>query len=417
MEYLPALDINYWDENGDGLIERPNTDYSNEMRAVWESFLASMQYDPVQQGQAYLFVIPGITEGGDVRGYMPIKSRYGFVTADATTRAVAHELGHGVFNLRHTFSEENSFTLPQGETDNLMDYSTGTELWKYQWDFIHNPEGGWHIFEDVEEGMIEIENGSFITYNGSINSNSDIFENDGFNLFYQTELGKTFVNIFTLRNSSVFPLYTNLAAKKWLKYKFSHSLKYYNGEEWISVSEISQEDILNLKICFFIQFYEGLSQGIEGAYSFSHEAFIHGKNKYLIAKNILENINVYSDEDIALALNRIIYTGMLEGSGVMGSKDHAEFLEGENQEMTEFIKQLLALNPNKKEEIFDELKTELRQYSNPIGTYEEIDDYFQNKYNKSSVEIVQIFLMNEFEEYYEEYFEDWYNDLVNDYNN
>ncbi|WP_157754507.1 hypothetical protein [Salinivirga cyanobacteriivorans] len=152
VEYLPALDINYWDENGDGLIERPNTDYSNEMRAVWESFLASMQYDPVQQGQAYLFVIPGITEGGDVRGYMPIKSRYGFVTADATTRDVAHELGHGVFNLRHTFSEENSFTLPQGETDNLMDYSTGTELWKYQWDFIHNPEGGWHIFEDVEEG-------------------------------------------------------------------------------------------------------------------------------------------------------------------------------------------------------------------------------------------------------------------------
>ncbi len=152
VEYLAALDINYWDENGDGLIERPNTDYSNEMRAVWESFLASMQYDPVQQGQAYLFVIPGITEGGDVRGYMPIKSRYGFVTAEATTRDVAHELGHGVFNLRHTFSEENSFTLPQGETENLMDYSTGTELWKYQWDFIHNPEGGWHIFEDVEEG-------------------------------------------------------------------------------------------------------------------------------------------------------------------------------------------------------------------------------------------------------------------------
>ncbi|ALO13779.1 hypothetical protein L21SP5_00144 [Salinivirga cyanobacteriivorans] len=103
MEYLPALDINYWDENGDGLIERPNTDYSNEMRAVWESFLASMQYDPVQQGQAYLFVIPGITEGGDVRGYMPIKSRYGFVTADATTRDVAHCLSRESGNLATEF--------------------------------------------------------------------------------------------------------------------------------------------------------------------------------------------------------------------------------------------------------------------------------------------------------------------------
>jgi hypothetical protein len=100
------------------------------MRAVWQSFLASMQYDPVETGEAYIFVILGITDGGDVHGYMPIKSRYGFVTAQASTRDVAHELGHGVFNLRHTFSEENSFTLQEGDTENLMDYSSGTELWK-----------------------------------------------------------------------------------------------------------------------------------------------------------------------------------------------------------------------------------------------------------------------------------------------
>ena len=29
--------------------------------------------------------------------------------------------------------------------------------WKCQWDFIHDPEGGWHIFEDVEEGEIRME--------------------------------------------------------------------------------------------------------------------------------------------------------------------------------------------------------------------------------------------------------------------
>jgi hypothetical protein len=33
-----------------------------------------------------------------------------------------------------------------------MDYSTGTELWKYQWDFTHNPQGGWFVFEDESEG-------------------------------------------------------------------------------------------------------------------------------------------------------------------------------------------------------------------------------------------------------------------------
>jgi len=33
-----------------------------------------------------------------------------------------------------------------------MDYSAGTELFKYQWDYIHNPEGGWFVWEDSEEG-------------------------------------------------------------------------------------------------------------------------------------------------------------------------------------------------------------------------------------------------------------------------
>jgi len=42
--------------------------------------------------------------------------------------------------------------LPEGSTQNLMDYSAGTELFKYQWDYIHNPEGGWFVFEDSEEG-------------------------------------------------------------------------------------------------------------------------------------------------------------------------------------------------------------------------------------------------------------------------
>jgi hypothetical protein len=54
-----------------------------------------------------------------------------------------------------------------------MDYSSGTELFKYQWDFIHNPEGGWFVFEDSEEaqavtyGYVEkiIDNTAYVTLN------------------------------------------------------------------------------------------------------------------------------------------------------------------------------------------------------------------------------------------------------------
>jgi len=105
-------------------------------------------------GTTYLFIVPGFKDNPSMVGYMPLKSNYGFLTPQATTRDAAHELGHGVFNLRHTFSTNNMVNLPEGSTQNLMDYSAGTELFKYQWDFIHNPEGGWFVWEDVEEGAM-----------------------------------------------------------------------------------------------------------------------------------------------------------------------------------------------------------------------------------------------------------------------
>jgi len=58
---------------------------------------------------------------------MTIKGQCGFiflnnVSADGVARVATHELGHGIFSLRHTLSTKNTVTLPQGNTDNLMDY-------------------------------------------------------------------------------------------------------------------------------------------------------------------------------------------------------------------------------------------------------------------------------------------------------
>ncbi|MDX9771734.1 MAG: hypothetical protein RBT19_15330, partial [Tenuifilaceae bacterium] len=131
-------------------LEVNTTDYSEDMRAMMRAYV--MQRNTVP-GTTYLFIVPGFKDNPSMVGYMPLKSNYGFLTPQATTRDAAHELGHGVFNLRHTFSTNNMVNLPEGSTQNLMDYSAGTELFKYQWDFIHNPEGGWFVWEDSEEGM------------------------------------------------------------------------------------------------------------------------------------------------------------------------------------------------------------------------------------------------------------------------
>ncbi|MEQ8581075.1 MAG: hypothetical protein RIC30_08710, partial [Marinoscillum sp.] len=94
-------------------------------------------------------------------GFMPFKRQYGYIWTGSTgdlPRTIAHELAHGAFRLRHTFSPE-AFIATQGSTDNLMDYSSSgagssgaTHLYKHQWDNVHNPEGVTSWLQDDEEG-------------------------------------------------------------------------------------------------------------------------------------------------------------------------------------------------------------------------------------------------------------------------
>ena len=86
---------------------------------------------------------------------MPKKRAYGFVylhehdQGEPVAKTIAHELGHGLFRLEHTFEAYPALT--KGSTNNLMDYGRGTRLHKYQWDLVHNPEAmlGW--FQEEQE--------------------------------------------------------------------------------------------------------------------------------------------------------------------------------------------------------------------------------------------------------------------------
>jgi len=133
--------------------------YNSEMNGVIEAF--KTWKGKLNSDAAYLFLVP--KADGGLQGYMPFNRSFGFVVApadangnvDAATlaRTAAHELGHGIFSLRHTFSTKNVVTLAQGTTDNLMDYSgtTATRLNKYQWDLIHDPNGVLFAWAEEEE--------------------------------------------------------------------------------------------------------------------------------------------------------------------------------------------------------------------------------------------------------------------------
>ena len=88
-------------------------------------------------------------KGGDVAGYMPLQRQVGFIYDNPNLFVVAHELGHGAFNLRHTFSLE-SFIAAERTTQNLMDYAGGTELWAHQWGQIRDPQNIWFAWAQEE---------------------------------------------------------------------------------------------------------------------------------------------------------------------------------------------------------------------------------------------------------------------------
>ncbi|HNC32345.1 MAG TPA: hypothetical protein PKX08_20180, partial [Cyclobacteriaceae bacterium] len=141
------------------------TNYTDHMKKVISAYkmAASIQQD---ENNFYLFLVNTPSDPA-VAGYMPRSKQFGFIFYDhhgnepSIARTMAHELGHGAFNLHHTFMEEN-FSLPKNSTDNLMDYAEGTKLYKYQWDMMRSAPIVMGLFEGDEEAEYETD-GHFST--------------------------------------------------------------------------------------------------------------------------------------------------------------------------------------------------------------------------------------------------------------
>jgi len=115
--------------------------YTDQMKALNAAFVASGGYD---KNTIYLFAIdqPESQDGKSIEGVMPRGQQFGYMfvkgkNGDAQGLTAAHELGHGVFQLQHTFSysgiKQKAITPL-----NLMDYPMGEALSKLQWDLMHD---------------------------------------------------------------------------------------------------------------------------------------------------------------------------------------------------------------------------------------------------------------------------------------
>ncbi len=104
--------------------------YTDDMKAVRKAFKKVANID---DETLYLFFVAN-NETSSLKGYMPLSYQYGFIytsrnTSNTILKTISHELGHGAFNLVHTFSSDAEYNITQGQCNNLMDYTdTGCDL-------------------------------------------------------------------------------------------------------------------------------------------------------------------------------------------------------------------------------------------------------------------------------------------------
>ena len=137
---------------GSGLL----TEYSDEMKRVADTYIAniSMSGGEIDKEAVFLFLMNSASDPSTA-GIMPQKHPFGFIFMNGKTsndadlnRTIAHELGHGLWGLDHTFS--SAYAFPKGSTTHLMDYAGGTYLAHFEWLQINKPVLSWSLFNSDE---------------------------------------------------------------------------------------------------------------------------------------------------------------------------------------------------------------------------------------------------------------------------
>ena len=128
--------------------------YSTEQQAINSYVIQSLGSD--YRTDTYYLLFTDQPSSTNLAGYMPLKRQFGYLFngGDAETKSTqalvaAHELGHGIFALKHPFSQHD---IPQSTTDWLMDYAQGDQLPYLHWDQIYNPNFEVYLFQGDEQG-------------------------------------------------------------------------------------------------------------------------------------------------------------------------------------------------------------------------------------------------------------------------
>ena len=184
-----------------GVVGKSFLGYDKELKETPEmlNLQKTYQQEAGTLDGVYLFVLNGAKglerQNKDLLGEMPRKSQFGYIfTANgynttSLVRTIAHEVGHGIFTLQHTFDAEYGKGTKE-MTNNLLDYNEGTDLVAFQWNVMANP-AVFTAMDKADEGDIHLVKGQYLgfTPDGRIiqarpKEYAGIFDNDSTYFIY-----------------------------------------------------------------------------------------------------------------------------------------------------------------------------------------------------------------------------------------
>lgn len=118
--------------------------YSPQMRTLRDAYF---EEHAKEDNTYYLFVVAGLTDsaGAQIDGYMVRGKQVGFIASGSSFVTYAHELGHGMGALQHSWLNNGP---QQASTNNLMDYNDSTHLIKSQWEWLQDPPTVAGVWDD-----------------------------------------------------------------------------------------------------------------------------------------------------------------------------------------------------------------------------------------------------------------------------
>lgn len=148
----PNLTVSGYNVNQALKVERKflNLAYGNDLNLLIDT------YGRIDGDTSVFFMVKS-ADPSDVEGYMALGNKYGFLflngSASANSKSIAHELGHGAFELSHIFGDNDD---DQGKTSNLMDYSgaDANMLCLEQWRQIHDSKLRIRFGQSVDDGEL-----------------------------------------------------------------------------------------------------------------------------------------------------------------------------------------------------------------------------------------------------------------------